>query len=162
MLPPGCPSFPNRAITNICASCRAQNDADQEFFVHWSRHLLASIQQITGCELLNGASAVTYNPHFPHFSSPYSPDVRLGATADWPQVPALLIIDAFTRLHGSPHHRRLRACMLSYQKRVWWYAEWHVGKQLNGMLSRCGTPRSSGDSTPPQDCRSLTQKYSQR
>jgi hypothetical protein len=42
-----------------------------------------------------GTSAVTYNPHFPHFASPYPPHVHLGAVAEWPQVPALLVIDFF-------------------------------------------------------------------
>ena len=111
-----------QSLTHICASCRAQNDADQEFFVHWSRHLLASIQQITGCELLIGASAVTYNPHFPHFSSPYSPDVHLGAIADWPQVPALLIIDSFT-----PQLRHQLLAQATSHDSVIWVLRQHKG-----------------------------------
>ncbi len=43
-------------------SCRAQQDADQTYCVPWSRHLLASIRQITGADLLIGASAVNYTP----------------------------------------------------------------------------------------------------
>ena len=70
-------SAPFEQILNrISESCQAQNDADLEFFVHWSRHLVAYLRQITGSELLIGASAVTYNPHFPYFSFPYSPDVQ--------------------------------------------------------------------------------------
>ena len=54
-------------LSCISDSCRAQSTADLEFFVPWSRHLLASIQKITKSELLIGASAVTYNPHFHYF-----------------------------------------------------------------------------------------------
>ena len=36
-----------------------------------------------------------FNPHFLHFVSPFPPDVHLGAAADWPQVPALLVLDSF-------------------------------------------------------------------
>ncbi len=52
-------------LARISDSCRAQKDADLVSFVHWSRHLVASIRKITRSELLIGASAVTYNPHFP-------------------------------------------------------------------------------------------------
>ena len=62
------PSAPSeQTLKRISESCQAQNDADIEFFVHWSRHLVAYLRQITGSELLIGASAVTYNPHFPYF-----------------------------------------------------------------------------------------------
>jgi hypothetical protein len=83
-----------QTLTRISASRRAQNDADQEFFVHWRRHLVASIRQITGSELLIGASAVTYNPYFRYCSSQYLPDMCLGAVAEWPKVPDLLVIDS--------------------------------------------------------------------
>jgi hypothetical protein len=52
--------------------------ADLEYYVHWSRPLLATIRWRTGCELLIGASAVTYNPHFLYFSSPRPLDEHLG------------------------------------------------------------------------------------
>ncbi len=87
-------------LTSISASCRAQKAADQEYHVPWSRHLLASLSVRTGCELLVGSSAVTYNPHFPYFVSPYPFDECLGAVKEWLQVPALLIIDSF-----APHGR---------------------------------------------------------
>ena len=91
--PQGAQNVSSKEILNhISASCRAQNIADQQLFVHWSRHLLSNILQITGCELLIGTSAVTHSPKFPHFSSPYPPDVHLGAVAEWPQVPALLVM----------------------------------------------------------------------
>ncbi len=49
-------------LVDISTSCRAQKVADLEYYVHWSRHLLANTRWRTGCELLIGASAVTYNP----------------------------------------------------------------------------------------------------
>ena len=85
-------------LVQLSESSRAQQDADRQCYVHWSRHLLANIQQVTGVELLIGASAVTFNPHFLHFVSPYLPDVRLRAASDRPKVPALLILDSFEPL----------------------------------------------------------------
>ena len=35
-------------LVRICESCRSQQDADQEYCVPWSRHLLANIRWITG------------------------------------------------------------------------------------------------------------------
>ena len=61
--------------------------ADLEYYVHWSRHLLASIRQATGAEALIGAlaaSAVTYNPNFISFLSPFVCDQSLGALSQWP------------------------------------------------------------------------------
>ena len=68
---------------------------DLEHYIHWSRHLLVYIGNITGAQLLIGASAVTYNPHFQHFVSPNSIDQRLGASVQWPLTPALLLLDSF-------------------------------------------------------------------
>ena len=82
-------------LAQLSESSRVQQDADRQHYVHWSRHLLANIRQVTAAELLIGASAVTFNPHFMYFVSPFLPDVRLGAVADWPNVPALLILDSF-------------------------------------------------------------------
>ena len=82
-------------LVQLSASCRAQQDADRQHYVHWSRHLLANIRRVTDVELVIGASAVMFNPHFLHFVSPFPPDVHLGAAADWPQVPALLVLDSF-------------------------------------------------------------------
>ncbi len=75
----------------ICKSCLAQQNADQDYCVPWSRHLLANIKCIIGIKLLIGAKAVKYNPHLLHFSSPYPSDVHLGAVDEWPQAPALLV-----------------------------------------------------------------------
>jgi hypothetical protein len=69
-------------LVNTSTTCRAQNVADLEYYVHWSRQLLATIQWITGCELLIGASAVTYNPHFLYFSSPHLLHERQGAVTE--------------------------------------------------------------------------------
>jgi hypothetical protein len=89
-------------LSSISAYCRAQKAADLEYHVPWSRHLLASLRGRTGCELLVGASAVTYNPHFPYFVSPHQSDECLGAVKVWPTVPALLVIDSFApHLRGS-------------------------------------------------------------
>jgi hypothetical protein len=63
--------------------------------VHWSRHLLASLRWKSGCELLVGASAVTYNPYFLYFFCPHPSEECLGAVREWPPVPALLVIDSF-------------------------------------------------------------------
>ena len=52
-------------LRHLCASCLAQQTADAEYQIHWSRHLLACIREITGAQLHLGARAVTYNPHFP-------------------------------------------------------------------------------------------------
>jgi ribonuclease HI len=82
-------------LVKLSESCRTQQDADRRHFIHWSRHLLVNIKQITGAELLIGASAVMFNPHFLHFVSPHRPDVHLGAVEAWPQVPALLVLDSF-------------------------------------------------------------------
>jgi hypothetical protein len=50
--------------TEPSASCRSQQDADRQHYVHWSRHILANIRKVTDVELV---------------------------IASWPQVPALLL-----------------------------------------------------------------------
>lgn len=98
-------------LVKLSKSCRAQQDADRRHFVHWSRHLLADIKQITGAQLLIGASAVMFNPHFLHFVSPHLPDVHLGAVEDWPQLPALLVLDSFApQLRGPMLDRAAAHC----------------------------------------------------
>ena len=79
-------------LTHLRASCLAQQRADAEARMYWSRHLL---KYITGTELLIGASAVSHNPHFQHFMPPFAGDQWLGAAQEWPQVPALLQLDSF-------------------------------------------------------------------
>jgi hypothetical protein len=82
-------------LETIRKSGRAQRNLDLEHHIHWSRHLLVYIGNITGAQLLIGASAVTYNPHFQHFVSPNSIDQQLGASDHWPLTPALLLLDSF-------------------------------------------------------------------
>ncbi len=86
---------PAEFLRLLCASCRAQQAADQDCFMHWSRHLLASIHESTGVRSLIGASAVTHNPHFLFFLSPNVEDQQLGAIVEWPPEPVLLVLDAF-------------------------------------------------------------------
>jgi hypothetical protein len=78
----------------ISASSRAQQQSDLEHHVHWS--LLAYISNVTGAQLLVGASAMNYNQHFQFFVSPNTVDQQLGASVTWPSVPALLLLDSFT------------------------------------------------------------------
>ena len=82
-------------LQQLCKSCRLQLDSDSSHGVSWSRHLLTNIQQATGASLLIGASAVTYNPHFLHYASPFPDDTTLGAVPEWPMVPAVLLLDSF-------------------------------------------------------------------
>jgi hypothetical protein len=118
-------------LASISASCRAQKAADLQYHVPWSRHLLASLRERTGCELLVGASAVTYNPHFPHFVSPYPPDECLGAVKEWPQVPALLIIDSF-----APHMRGAVLEQAVAHRHGVWVLRQHVGDPEEPVLEQ--------------------------
>ncbi len=36
-----------------------------------------------------------FDPHFLHFVSPCPSDAHLGAAVNWPQLPALLVLDSF-------------------------------------------------------------------
>jgi ribonuclease HI len=90
---PGSPSV--QLLETIWKSSRAQRQLDLEHYIHWSRHLLAYLGNLTGAQLLVGASAVTYNPHFQYFVSPNVLDQKLGASDQWPQTPALLLLDSF-------------------------------------------------------------------
>ena len=67
------------AVAMHLFSCLAQQAADAEYHIHWSRHLLACIREITGAQLHLGVRAVAYNPHFPLFASPFAGDRWLGA-----------------------------------------------------------------------------------
>ncbi len=82
-------------LLHLRASCLAQQRADAEGQVHWSRHLLTYLRRITGAELLIGTRAVSHNQHFQHFVSHLAGDQWLGAVQEWPQVPALLLLDSF-------------------------------------------------------------------
>ncbi len=82
-------------LRHLRASCLAQHAADAEYQVHWSRHLLACIREITAAQLQIGARAVAYNPHFSFFVSPFSGDRWLGAVTEWPPVTALFTPDSY-------------------------------------------------------------------
>ena len=82
-------------LRHLYASCMAQQSADVEYHIHWSRHLLACIREITGAQLLLGARAVAYNPHFSLFASPFAGDRWLGAVLEWPSTPLLFTPDSY-------------------------------------------------------------------
>ena len=82
-------------LRHLRASCLAQQAADAEYHIHWSRHLLACIREITGAQLHLGVRAVAYNPHFPLFASPFAGDRWLGAVHEWPSVPLLFTPDSY-------------------------------------------------------------------
>jgi hypothetical protein len=115
---------PAQLLASIRSSCRAQKAADLEYHVPCSRHLLklASLRGRTGCELLVGASAVTHNPHFPYFVSPYPSDECLGAIKECPPVPALLVIDSF-----APHVRGSVLKQAVAHRPGVWVLRQHVG-----------------------------------
>ena len=79
-------------LSSLDASCRAQRMAYLEYYVHWSRHLLACFRQATGAEALLGANVVNYNPYFTSFLSPFECDQSIGALQQWPDVPFLLVL----------------------------------------------------------------------
>jgi len=99
----------------ICDSGLKQSRADMEYQVHWSRHLLACLKRITGAMLLVGARAVMFHPHFSHFISPEEKDVLLGAEENWPNVPAILILDSYPLTARS----RILARASAHRNPVW-------------------------------------------
>jgi hypothetical protein len=82
-------------MRNVITSCYSQQQADEDYYVPWSRHLLACLRGILAVDFIVGTRAVTSNPHFQHFFSPVETDSYLGALTDWPQQPALLLLDCF-------------------------------------------------------------------
>jgi hypothetical protein len=99
--------------------------------VPWSRQLLTSLRWRTGCELLVGASTVTYNPHFPYFVSPYPSDKCLEAVKEWPPVPALLVIDSFApHVTGSVLEQAV-----AHRPGVWVLRQ-HVGNPEESVLEQ--------------------------
>ena len=91
----------------------------------FTRHLLACISQATGAdsEALIGASAVTYNPHFTSFLSPFECDQSLGALSQWQDVPVLLVLDSF------PPSRRVQ---LLQQASMHGPGTWILRQQVGG------------------------------
>ena len=63
---------------------------------------------LTEAELLVGARAVAFNPHFLHYCSPSANDIALGAVDQWPPVPALLLLDSFEPLLGAGSYSKLQ------------------------------------------------------
>jgi hypothetical protein len=83
------------SLRHLRASCLAQQTADAEYHIHWSRHLLACNRDNTGAQLHLCARAVAYNPHFPLFASPFAGDRWLGAVLEWPSVTLLFTPDSY-------------------------------------------------------------------
>ena len=79
----------------VLASGERQRIADLSYQVPWNRHLLACLRYKLGVNLLVGSRAVTFNPHFPYFSSPDVSDSVLGSVQQWPVASALLLLDSF-------------------------------------------------------------------
>ena len=84
-----------RFLSAVQSSCLAQQTADLSHHVPWSRRLLSCLRRLIGADLLIGARAVAFNPHFQHFVSPDAIDMELGGVQSWPAVPALLLQDSF-------------------------------------------------------------------
>jgi ribonuclease HI len=82
-------------MQHVVASCHSQERADEEYYVPWSRHLLACLRRILAVDFIVGTRAVASNPHYQHFFSPVETDSSLGASTDWPPQPALLLLDCF-------------------------------------------------------------------
>ena len=82
-------------LTAVQSSCLAQQMADLSYHVQWSRHLLSCLCGILGADLLIGARAVVFNPHFRYFFSPDVRDSELGSIQSWPAGSALLLLDSF-------------------------------------------------------------------
>ena len=82
-------------MQNVVASCHSQETADEEYYVPWSRHLLACLRRILAVDFIVGTRAVSSNPHYQYFVSPIETDSSLGALTDWPPQPALLLLDCF-------------------------------------------------------------------
>ena len=76
--------------------------------------MLACLRAETEAELLVGARAVTFNPHFLHYS-PSANDIALGDVDQWPPVPALLPLDSFEPAARS----RLLQQVSNHPKEVW-------------------------------------------
>jgi hypothetical protein len=82
-------------MQNVVASCHSQEMADDEYYVPWSRHLLACLRRTLAVDFIVGTRAVVSNPHYKHFFSPIETDSSLGALTGWPPQPALLLLDCF-------------------------------------------------------------------
>ncbi len=125
-------------LRHLRASCLAQQLAVADGQVHWSQHLLARLRRIKGAELLIGVLAVLYNPHFQHFVSPFAGDQWLGATQEeWPQVPALLLLDSFE----PEDKQQLWSKVAAHRASVWVLLQDHP---TDAQLGTVGTLRLLG------------------
>jgi hypothetical protein len=100
-------------MQNVVASCHSQEMADDEYYVPWSRHLLACLRRTLAVDFIVGTRAVVSNPHYKHFFSPIETDSSLGAVTDWQQQPALLLLDCF-----APDDRHFGAGCKTWSHRV--------------------------------------------
>ena len=82
-------------MQNMVISCYSQQQADEVYYVPWSRHLLDCLCGILTVDFIVGTRAVTSNPHYQHFFSPVETDSCFGAAKDWPPLPALILLDCF-------------------------------------------------------------------
>ena len=135
--PPGQSEQFETFLRHLRASCVAQQRADAEGCVPWSRHLLACLRRITGAELLIGVRAVLYHPHFQHFVSPFAGDQWLGAAQEWPQVPALLLLDSFEL----PAHQQLWSTVATHAAPIWVLLQ---DRQTDAQLSTVAMLRRLG------------------
>ena len=71
-------------MQNMVISCYSQQQADEDYCVPWSRHLLACLCGILTVDFIVGTRAATSNPHYQHFFSPVETDSCFGAPKDWP------------------------------------------------------------------------------
>ena len=83
-------------LAAVRSSCLAQQRADLEYHVPWSRHLLTCLRNILKVDILVGARAVVFNPHFQYFFSPDVKDSALGAVQSLPAGSALLLLHSFS------------------------------------------------------------------
>ena len=82
-------------LNHVVSSCRSQDTTESVLMGNRSRHLLGCLRGVLGTNVLVGARAVTYRPHFAHFCSPEAGDAALGADKDWEPLAAMLQLDSF-------------------------------------------------------------------
>ena len=82
------------AILQACVEQQQQDDAKS---IHWSRHLLTSMANVTKARGIIGCRSVTYHPHFAWYHSPTASDTALGSVQTWPDDSCILLLDAFPK-----------------------------------------------------------------
>jgi ribonuclease HI len=106
-------------LNHVVSCCRSQDTADGEYHVPWSRHLLACLRGVLETDVLVGARAVTYHPHFAHFCSPEATDAALGADMDWEPLATLLLLDSFAPENRLTILDQALQHVLQHDKAVW-------------------------------------------